>query len=46
MPEKMAALWNQLGWKPAGDLSRTLSWGQLEAGVKIGKGPLLFPRIE
>lgn len=45
MPERMAALWNRLGWKPSKDLSQALSWGRLRAGAEVKKGPPLFPRI-
>lgn len=45
MPERMATVWNRLGWKPAADLSRALSWGQLNAGEQVTVGPPLFPRV-
>ncbi len=44
MPEKVATLWERLGWQSEGDLSARLTWGQLTPGAQVQKGDPLFPR--
>ncbi len=44
MPEKIATLWQRLGWQPDSDLSTSLTWGQLSPGTHVNQGDPLFPR--
>jgi methionyl-tRNA synthetase len=44
MPEKMAELWQRLGWEPGRDLHQALESGRLQPGAQVVEGPPLFPR--
>jgi methionyl-tRNA synthetase len=50
MPKATAQLWAALGADAIGPLagqvvSESARWGQLPAGVRMTKGPALFPRL-
>jgi methionyl-tRNA synthetase len=45
MPERMATLWQQLGWQPPADLARGLRWGVLSPDTVVGPASPLFPRL-
>jgi methionyl-tRNA synthetase len=44
LPERMAVLWQHLGWRPTAVPANGLSWGLLAPGTRVLAGPPLFPR--
>ena len=44
LPERMAELWRQLGWKPPEPLRDGLQWGGLQPGTEVVPGSALFPK--
>jgi methionyl-tRNA synthetase len=49
MPSTADKIWKQLNLE--GDISKVdfdteVQWGRLKPGIKINKGPALFPRME
>lgn len=46
MPERMAKLWQRLGWQAPERLQDGLAWGLLQPGAATGRGAPLFPRLE
>ena len=44
MPERMAKLWQQLGWQPPQPLRAGLKWGGLQPGTAVAPGAPLFPK--
>ncbi|MCI0578865.1 MAG: methionine--tRNA ligase [Chloroflexi bacterium] len=43
MPERMAELWQRLGWQPPAALQDGLTWGLLPPGALVTIGDPLFP---
>ncbi|MCI0726518.1 MAG: methionine--tRNA ligase [Chloroflexi bacterium] len=43
MPERMAELWQRLGWQPPAALQDGLAWSQLQPGSLVTVGEPLFP---
>lgn len=46
MPERMATLWQQLGWQATERPGEGLRWGALQPGAAVSRGEPLFPRLE
>ncbi|MDT8307776.1 MAG: methionine--tRNA ligase [Anaerolineae bacterium] len=46
LPERMALLWQRLGWQAPMQLADGLGWGELQPGAVVGRGAPLFPRLD
>ncbi|MBN1178798.1 MAG: methionine--tRNA ligase [Anaerolineae bacterium] len=44
LPERMAELWQRLGWRAPDPLRDGLAWGVIEPGTAVLSGPPLFPK--